>query len=138
MKTIDVQELQEVLEGVFELPTEQLRPFAGPPGEERCGILLGHRKRGHFVIEKIIEVPNAAENPKSTFAIRRADLDHVRTSHPGAVLGVLHTHWNDPPHPSAIDVKTIPHTWLGVVYHPKSNTITYYTRAGFIAEVTPE
>lgn len=131
---MDPMSQQEILDAVFELDSELLEPFNTDDNVERCALLLGHRERGHYVIQHVVEVSNDTDNPTDSFQIRRSQVNDVLSKHSGVLLGVLHTHHNTPAYPSTHDVKSIPLGMLGIVYHTKTRTITYYNRHGYISE----
>ena len=113
---------------------EHLRPLVGFDGNEACGFLIADG-------EAIIDVwPTPSLRPSSTFysigrnawiaAHRRAAANGVR------VVGSIHTHPDGPRGPSELDLaiaRRLRHGELRAVWHPRSGTLTLYSRQGIIA-----
>ena len=104
--------------------------FDGDSHYERCGIIVLRPDETTYVIE----VPNRYETPADTFAIDVADIRAIpMQDQTHRLMGFVHTHpSHDAPHPSQADIESIPDGYVGLVYHPVSGSIIWYTRNGVI------
>lgn len=112
------------------LQTPDLSAFDGDSHFERCGVIVLRPDETTYVIE----VPNRSDTPTDTFAIDVADVRAIRNPDPThRLVGFMHTHpGHDAPHPSQTDIESIPDGFFGLVYHPVSGSIIWYTRNGVI------
>ena len=113
-----------------------LKPFIDQPQDrELCGLLLGHRDNGGYVITNIVQVPNRSDHPESSSLIMKQDVAPVLAEYSGSLLGWVHTHYRSAAHPSYADVENLPVNLLGMVLHVGKKLVTYYNRHGYIREV---
>ena len=110
--------------------TPDLSAFDGDSHFERCGVIVLRPDETTYVIE----VPNRSSTPADTFAIDAADIRAIpNTVSTHRLIGFMHTHPDyDSPHPSQADIKSMPEGFFGLVYHPVSGSIVWYTRDGVI------
>lgn len=111
-------------------PTPDLSDFDTDHDMERCGVIF-ECLDGTWVI---VEVPNRASDPWNDFQIDNADVHQIPLSpEEYRIVGIMHTHPNTTQkQPTPTDLAGVPDGMIGMVYHPSSGSIIWYTRAGTI------
>lgn len=99
---------------------------------ERCGVIF-ERSDGQWFI---VEVPNRARDPWNDFQINIPDVREIQLAPDEyRIVGVAHTHPNTTrKEPTPSDIEGIPKGLVGLVYHPASGSIIWYTCAGILDE----
>lgn len=115
------------------------KPLYWPVTQETCAFLVGTKDNEGFIINDVWPTPNITTRPLDTaYAIGRSAWIEAKNRARDvnlAVIGHVHTHVNEFPQPSDLDIQYIRSRELGGVLHIESNTLTFYTKKGCLKTI---
>lgn len=113
------------LDGEIDWPTKYLVVA------ERVCLLVGWKYRGSIHVSRFVNVPNTAKDKTIRFEVRKSD---VKLEEGELIVGVVHSHGlRGSDKASKTDLKGLPEGWIGVVFAPKNQIITFYDQQSELA-----
>jgi hypothetical protein len=112
----------------------ELLPFDDDSAVEQCAMLYGHHCPDGTILAVVgLRVPNRSKSPGNSFRVCTVDVPTVEGL---SVVGVAHTHPKGISSAvSSVDVLQLRgrEPLVGLMYHPTSAKVKYYTGDGWIA-----